>query len=188
MGELLRTAPSTKSCSTSSLVPIPSSVIRCAGKTPGMLVEAATHVTKSPLLIQPPLGYRFARIEGVTRLPQRAPYPPRIEYDPEQVFRDSIGAYVSDEFPVADVELELSERWKIFMESHRWHRSQRLVSTKFGCLLRMRVRLCPELERWVLGFGAEARVLRPKSLQTKVARISAEMRALYARTKQARNA
>ena len=81
--------------------------------------------------------YRFARIEGVTRLPQRAQYPPQTEYDPEQVFRDSIGVYVGDRFPVEDVELLVSKRWKTFMESHRWHRSQRLISTNIiGRLLR----------------------------------------------------
>src|SRR5262249_2979960 len=104
--------------------------------------------------------YRFARIERIVRLPQRTQYPARTEYDPEQVFRDSIGVYVGEEFPVADVELEITKRWRIFMESHRWHRSQTVVSTKSGCLLRMRVRLCPELDKWVLGFGAEARVIR----------------------------
>lgn len=123
--------------------------------------------------------YRFARIERVTRLPQRAQYPPQTEYDPEQVFRDSIGVYVDDRFPVQDVEVLVSKRWKTFMESHRWHRSQRLISTKLGYLLRMRVRICPELERWVLGFGAEARVVRPEALRARVARISGEMHALY---------
>jgi predicted DNA-binding transcriptional regulator YafY len=123
--------------------------------------------------------FRFARIERVARLPQRAPYPSRSEYDPDQLFRDSIGIHVDERFPVRDVELIVSNRWKGFMDSHRWHRSQKLDPSMGGALLRMRVRTCPELTRWILGFGAEATVVKPASLRKSVARTVAQMNRRY---------
>jgi hypothetical protein len=126
--------------------------------------------------------FRFARIERVARLPQRAPYPSRSEYDPDQLFRDSIGIYVDKRFPVRDVELIVSNRWRAFMDSHRWHRSQKLEAFEAGALLQMRVRTCPELVRWILGFGAEATVVKPASLRNLVARTIAQMSRRYMAT------
>lgn len=125
--------------------------------------------------------FRFARIESITRLSQRIDYPPRSEYDPEQVFRDSIGVYVDEGFPVKDLEIRVSARWARFMRSHRWHRSQKVARSRRGYILKMRVRICPEVFRWALGFGAEAEVLEPKGLRTRVSREAHRMAALYGR-------
>jgi hypothetical protein len=34
--------------------------------------------------------------------------------------------------------------------------------------VRLRVRLCPEVESWILGFGEEAYVVRPKALRLRL--------------------
>jgi predicted DNA-binding transcriptional regulator YafY len=123
--------------------------------------------------------FRFARIERVTRLPQRVPYPERNAYDPEQIFRESIGVYVDEQFPVRDIAVRLSPKWVQFAQTHRWHMSQTSVEGPAGKELRLRVRQCPELERWALGFGADAEVLRPPELRKKVAWEARRMVAMY---------
>lgn len=123
--------------------------------------------------------FRFARIEKITRLSKRIEYPSRSEYDPEQIFRDSIGVYVDERFPVRDIEVRVSAWWARFMRSHRWHRSQKVTRARSGYVLKMRLRLCPEVTRWALGFGAEAEVIEPKVLRTRVAGEARRMAALY---------
>ena len=41
--------------------------------------------------------------------------------------------------------------------------------------VRLRVRVCPELVSWILGFGADVRVIEPQSLRLRIARLSREM-------------
>jgi predicted DNA-binding transcriptional regulator YafY len=45
--------------------------------------------------------------------------------------------------------------------------------------VRMRVRVCPELVAWVLGFGADVRVVQPAALRARVARIAGEMARIH---------
>jgi predicted DNA-binding transcriptional regulator YafY len=130
--------------------------------------------------------YRFARIETIARLPKKFEYPPRTEYDPEQLFRDSIGVYIDDKFPVEKVRLRVSPQWAQFMRSHRWHRSQQVDRSPDGYILSIRVRRCPELTRWALGFGADAEVLEPAALRAEVADHVARMAALYGKNKRRR--
>ena len=125
--------------------------------------------------------FRFARIESVTRLPRRVTFPERSVYDPEQVFRESIGVYVDDQFPIREVSVRLGPKWVQFAQTHRWHTSQTTVLVPEGEELRIRVRQCPELERWALGFGADAEVMQPPELRQKIAETARRMVAIYDR-------
>lgn len=132
--------------------------------------------------------YRFARIEKAVRLSKKVVYPPRSNYDPEQLFRDSIGIYLDDKYPVVQLRLKVSERWAQFMQSHRWHRSQFVERTPEGPILKMRVRHCPELSRWALGFGSEAEVLEPLTLRAEIAAVAEQMATLYKSNRNGRRA
>jgi predicted DNA-binding transcriptional regulator YafY len=123
--------------------------------------------------------FRFARIEQVTRLNRRVPYPTRDEYDPEQVFRDSIGVYVDKRLPVKHVTLRLKPVWARYTKTHRWHPSQDPLCGPKRDELHLRVRVCPELIRWVLGFGADAVVLKPASLRKRVIATALRMARSY---------
>lgn len=111
--------------------------------------------------------YRFSRIRSVDVLDEAFLYPSRAEYDPEQVFRDSFGIFLNR--PVEDVELRLHPRWATYARTHRWHDSQVVEIDPTGVLLRLRVRVCPELEAWILGFGEQVEVKAPAILATRVA-------------------
>jgi predicted DNA-binding transcriptional regulator YafY len=123
--------------------------------------------------------YRFARMRSVEVLEDTFTYPPRSEYDPEQVFRDSFGVFL--DLPVQDVELRLHKQWAIYARFHRWHDSQTVQEKGDHVVLKMRVRVCPELEAWVLGFGEEAQVIGPAALRTRIAKRAAALARHYLR-------
>jgi len=113
--------------------------------------------------------YRFARILDLDLTDDRFEYPSPSEYDPEVIFRDSIGIFVDPE--PCDIRLQLDATWAVFAGHHRWHESQ-CIESKLddgSMILRMHVRLCKELERWILGMGEHAIVLEPEGLRKCIA-------------------
>lgn len=122
--------------------------------------------------------YRFSRIRSVDVLDDTFEYPGRTEYDPEQVFRDSFGIFL--DMAVHDVELKLHKQWMTYAQSHRWHDSQKVEVAADHVVVRMHVRVCPELEAWILGFGEEAEVLAPATLRAKIAKRVAALSQVYA--------
>lgn len=110
--------------------------------------------------------YRFARIRAAEALDQTFEYPARAAYDPGQVFRDSFGIFLDK--PVHDVVLKLTKSWATYAQSHRWHDSQQVEVGRDHVMVRLHVRVCPELEAWILGFGDEAEVIAPKALRERI--------------------
>jgi predicted DNA-binding transcriptional regulator YafY len=121
--------------------------------------------------------YRFARIQSVDVLDDVFAYPSRTEYDPQQVFRDSFGIFL--DLPVQDVELRLDKQWATYAQTHRWHDSQVVDIADDHVRVRLRVRVCPELEAWILGFGEQAEVIAPAKLREKIAARASAMDRAY---------
>jgi len=72
--------------------------------------------------------------------------------------------------PVANVAIRFSERQARWIREIPWHRTARTQERlDGGCVLRMRVAMTEELVRWVMQFGAQAEVLAPKSLRSRLA-------------------
>jgi len=133
-----------------------------------------------------PHPYRFARIASVTT-DERAgfTYPTRVEYDPDQVFRDSFGIFISDTHPVCDVAVRLSAHWANYAHSHRWHKSQKVKSNPDGSVtVSLRVKTCPELEMWILSLGEHAEVLKPKELRARIVGRIRAMAGVYEENRQ----
>jgi predicted DNA-binding transcriptional regulator YafY len=122
--------------------------------------------------------YRFARIQAVDVLDDTFTYPSRTEYDPQQVFRDSFGIFL--DLPVQDIEVRLHKQWATYAQSHRWHDSQVVDVADDHVRVRMRVRVCPELEAWILGFGEQAEVVAPAVLRGRIAARGQELSQRYA--------
>jgi len=137
---------------------------------------------------------RFSRITSALKMKETFEYPTLDEYDPRIVFRDSLGIFIHDDeskgIRVRDVKLRLSSRWASYVETHRWHESQRHTIDRRGVLVELRVRTCPELEQLILGFGGDAEVLEPPELRAKMAAQAAAMTSRYreARGKRRRRA
>jgi predicted DNA-binding transcriptional regulator YafY len=123
--------------------------------------------------------YRFSRIEHVEVLEKRFEYPSVAQYSPKQAFRDSLGIFLDPELPIERVAIRLSGRWKTHVRGHRWHESQSIEDDGDDLIVHLHVRLCYELERWILGFGDEAEVLAPRTLRQKIAKRLKAARSRY---------
>ena len=82
---------------------------------------------------------------------------------------------MDEEYPVQNIEISLAPRWAAFVSSHRWHRSQESFVRAGRVHVRLRVRLCPEVVAWILGFGPDARVVGPLLLKRRIARLAKQM-------------
>lgn len=126
------------------------------------------------------LNLRFSRIQECAVTEQAFTYPTRAEYDPLRLFDPCFGVFINLNQPVEVVRLKLSSRWKTYVRTHRWHRSQEIQFTADGVLVKLQVQICPELIGWILGFGAEAEVLEPAQLRETVRAKIREMAQKYA--------
>jgi predicted DNA-binding transcriptional regulator YafY len=85
----------------------------------------------------------------------------------EQRLRDSFGVHSGkDKF---DVVLRFNDKAADYIREKRWHDSQELKELKAGAVeLRMKLSSLAEVERWVLSWGGNATVSKPKELADSV--------------------
>ena len=127
----------------------------------------------------PAYPYRLARIQAVS-VGKKFSYPSRASYDPDQVFRQSLGIFITDNCKVHKITLRLDPVLAVHARTHRWHPSQRTEEqADGGHLLYLEVRVCPELEMFILGLGERAEVVKPKFLRKRIARRAALLAELY---------
>jgi predicted DNA-binding transcriptional regulator YafY len=81
----------------------------------------------------------------------------------EERLRDSFGVHSGEgEY---DVVIRFNSRVADYIREKRWHESQQLRELKGGGVeLRMKLSSLVEIERWILGWGGDASVIRPKGL------------------------
>src|SRR6267142_4395131 len=96
-------------------------------------------------------------------------YPTRNEYDPQQFFAHSFGIFAGDPAPVVHVVLRLNKKWSTYALTHRWHTTQRITVRPAEVMVELDVRVCPELEAWILGFSEDAEVIEPAGLRDTIA-------------------
>jgi predicted DNA-binding transcriptional regulator YafY len=124
--------------------------------------------------------FRFDRLESVESTSDTFEYPGEGVYDPGSLFRHSVGVFL--DFDVREVRIRMADRWRSFLRTHRWHSSQIVVDQPDGSVeLQLVVRACPELERWILGFGTEAEVIAPAQLRDRITEVSRDLARIYTR-------
>ncbi len=128
-----------------------------------------------------PHPFRFARIRKPDATPRGFQYPGKVQYNPEQLFGDSFGIFIDEKYPCVTIRLRLAPRWSTHVNSHCWHRSQKVTGVQGGVLLSIKLRVCPEVEAWILGFGADAEVLEPTWLRDKIADQAQRLAEVYTR-------
>ncbi len=122
--------------------------------------------------------FRFDRLESIETTAETFEYPSEGGYDPAILFRHSLGVFL--DFPVQEVRVRLASRWRSFLRTHRWHPSQVVVDLSDGRVeVVFVIRVCPELERWVLGFGDEAEVVAPPELRNRITKLSERLTRIY---------
>jgi predicted DNA-binding transcriptional regulator YafY len=85
----------------------------------------------------------------------------------EKRLRDSFGVHAGEgEF---DVVIRFTPRAADYIREKKWHPSQVLRDLKNGAAeLKMKLSSLAEVQRWVLSWGGDAKVLQPKELVTAV--------------------
>jgi predicted DNA-binding transcriptional regulator YafY len=122
--------------------------------------------------------YRFVRLHQIEALSETFPYPPLKVYNPSKIFRHSFGIFF--DLPPKKVRLRFGKRWASFLRTHRWHHSQKVATAPGDAVLvTLKVGICPELQRWVLGFGEDVEVLAPKTLRDNVRQASRRLHQIY---------
>ncbi|GAB4168178.1 MAG: WYL domain-containing protein [Terrimicrobiaceae bacterium] len=101
--------------------------------------------------------------------------------------RFSVGEMLAGSFAVFEagepvgVEIRFDALAGRLVGERRWHEGQRLEKLgDGGVVLRMKVGLAPDLEKWILGWGSHAEVVHPRELREKIAREAAAMADIYA--------
>ena len=91
------------------------------------------------------------------------------DYTPEDLTEDNFGIIGG---PVHTVELRFDKKVAPYIRERIWHKSQRVHQDPDGSVaLTMTVGLGQELTQWLLGFGPDVKVVRPRSLAEEVRKL-----------------
>ena len=118
--------------------------------------------------------FALTRIDGLRSTGRQFQRPEHFSLD--EHLADSFGVFSS---PAAEsVRLRFDTFSARLIRERYWHASQHLETAGDGSLeLSMQIGVSPEVERWVLGWGAHVEVLEPASLRAVVARTAAQVAA-----------
>ncbi len=118
--------------------------------------------------------FALTRINGLRATGARFERPAHFSLD--EHLADSFGVFSS---PAAErVRLRFDVFSARLIQERAWHASQHIETAPDGSLeLSMQIGVSPEVERWVLGWGAHVEVLEPASLRASIARTAAQVAA-----------
>ena len=92
----------------------------------------------------------------------------------ENRLRDSFGVHSGE--GSYDVVIRFNARVADYIREKKWHESQQLRGLKGGGVeLRMKLSSLAEIERWILGWGGDAHVVKPRELAEAVRRAALKM-------------
>ncbi len=116
--------------------------------------------------------FALTRMSGLTATGRRFERPAHFSLD--EHLADSFGVFSS---PAAEcVRLRFDAFSARLIRERDWHASQHLTAAPDGSMeLSMQIGVSPEVERWVLGWGAHVEVLEPLSLRAAIARTAAQV-------------
>lgn len=101
------------------------------------------------------------------------------DFSPETFFADALGV-VAGSGEAYDIHIRFTANVAERIEERVWHDSQQTKRRRDGGVdLRLRLGSLVEIERWILGWGAEAEVLAPSELRESLTTTTATMARLY---------
>lgn len=108
------------------------------------------------------------RIENIQLLKTRIHLIPDLK--PENLFKDSIGVFISGEGKPKYIKLEFSAKVSGFIKAQPLHESQKILKQyKNGdILLSLKVHICPEFKQLLLSYGADVFILEPLELRKNI--------------------
>ena len=101
------------------------------------------------------------------------------DFSPETFFANALGV-VAGKGEAYDIHIRFSANVAERIEERVWHESQQSKRRRDGSVdLHLRLGSLIEIERWALGWGAEAEVISPSNLRQQVATTTKAMAARY---------
>ena len=100
------------------------------------------------------------------------------DFSPEKFFANALGVLGGerDYHVIIRFSAAVADR----VREREWHESQELRDLPGGGLeVRLRLGALPEIERWVLTWGSDAEVVRPKELRTRIKATATALLELY---------
>lgn len=110
--------------------------------------------------------YGLDRMENLNVTDERFTRSP--DFNPDVYFRHSIGITANLNEEPMNVEMEVNDILAKYLESKPLHSSQELTKNGSKIILKLRVFNTYELHENILGFGSQARVLKPESLKKQI--------------------
>jgi predicted DNA-binding transcriptional regulator YafY len=103
------------------------------------------------------------------------------DFSPERFFATALGVLPGEGHHRVVIRFSAAAADRV--RERVWHESQSLTElADRGVELTMELGALAEVERWVLGWGAQAEVLQPKPLRESVLRTVAKLQSMYARS------
>ena len=103
------------------------------------------------------------------------------DFSLDKYLRGSFSVFTGEPQDEFEVVIEFDAWAADLLRGRRWHWSQSIDELANGSArLRLRLNNLEEVERWVLGWGTHAAVVRPKALAVRVRTIAAELQKRYA--------
>ena len=100
------------------------------------------------------------------------------DFSPEKFFANALGVLGGERD--YEVVIRFSANVATRVREREWHESQELRDLPGGRLeLRLRLGALPEIERWVLSWGADAEAVQPKELRDRVRAAAAALAKMY---------
>ena len=90
--------------------------------------------------------------------------------DIESFYKHSIGIFFSDPKDILDIELEFSKNIAVYLKAQPIHESQEIVkyADNGGIIIKLKLVPCRELKQLILSYGADVKVVSPKSLKKEI--------------------
>jgi len=121
--------------------------------------------------------FALPRMDKVTLTKTKFTLPP--DFSPETFFADALGV-VAGKGEAYDIHIRFHAAVAERIEERVWHESQKSQRRRDGSVdLHLRLGSLVEIERWVLGWGADAEVIAPPELRNQVATTVSAMRRHY---------
>lgn len=125
-------------------------------------------------------SFSLSRIVHIERLPERFSIPPRFNLD---TYLRNAWLISPEKGPDHDIKIRFRPTVARIISNVRWHKTQRITREKDGSVVfSARVSGLTEVVRWVLEYGDQAEVIKPKLLRQKVLQRARNMVALYEST------
>ena len=119
--------------------------------------------------------FALSRISGVKNL--KKTFHRESNFSAAEMLGKSFAAFEAAQAEL--VRIRFSPLVARLISERRWHRTQKLLQKEGGALeLEMRVGIAPDLVKWIVSWGDQAKVLEPMSLQAQVREIHARAAAL----------